>query len=204
MALFAGTLLGGTLLPTSESSNNSSTIISTQLLPLLWERLESRRTLSILDLGIGTVQSLSFYSSRDSRVYFADIDQELSSSEKSTPSKFDGFGGIDKFDVCFCWDFLNGMNAEELLEFASNLLPRCHSDTYIHLFVAHTNVLPLRLKRYGIRSRTELIWRNSDSEETVAKPKTHGELVRFFPNLKYSGARLTEENRHELYGKIAN
>lgn len=204
MALFAGTLLGGTLLSTSESSNNSSTIISTQLLPLLWERLESRRTLTILDLGVGTVQSLSFYSSRDSRVYFADIDQELSSNEKSTALTFDGFDGVDKFDVCFCWDFLNGMTSEELLKFASNLLPLCNSDTYIHLFVAHTNVLPLRVKKYGIRSHSELIWRNPHSEEQVAKPKTHGELVRYFPNLKYRGARLTEENRHELYGKITN
>ena len=203
MALFAGTLLGGTLLSSTATSSFKSTIISTQLLPLLWERLSSRESLSVLDLGIGTVQSLNFYSSRDSCVYFADIDQELASSDTTPSLTVDGFGGIDTFDVCFCWDFLNRMSSEELGEFASNLLPHCNTQTYIHVFVAHTNVVPLRMKKFAIRSRSELIWRNANSDEVIERPKTHGELLRFFPNLNYGGARLMDENRHELYGKIA-
>ena len=204
MALFEGTIHGSTHRAHGVSPANTGTTIGSQLLPLLWERLESRSTLSILDLGIGTVQSLDFYSSRDARVYFADISQELSSDEKNTPLTADGFGGIDSFDVCFCWDFLNRMTTAQLRDFAADLIPRCNRDTYIHLFVAHTSVLPLPMRRYSIRSSSELIWRNPNSAPSIDRPRTHGELMRCFPKLKFSGARLIEQNRHELYGRILN
>ena len=203
MAVFAGTLHGGTLPPSKKRAQNSTNeIIASQLVPLVWERLSRRESITVLDLGIGTFQALNFYSSRDCRVYFADMGEELSTSSDEDGQLSNSFVGSEKFDVCFCWDFLNEMPSDELSIFSKNLLRYCTRQTFIHVFVAHTSVVPLRMKKYSIKSPTELIWRNANSEKPVARPRTHSDLIRFFPNMKYNGARLLEDNRHELYGKI--
>lgn len=116
----------------------------TQLLPLLLERLQEGRPLTVLDVGQGVGETVSFFSQYRCRLHFAglfEVMEQAGPPEEGADRYYDDllvralrFPPDTRFDICLLWDFLNYLPAPALRAFSAALRPYLHRDTVGHGF----------------------------------------------------------------------
>jgi hypothetical protein len=125
----------------------------TLLLPMVLERIDEARPLTVLDVGGGNAETIEFFSRYRCRLHFADLfdTAELGGvpEDEDPVAYFTGvfralldFQADTRFDVCLLWDFLNYLPVPALTGFSRALRPFLRADTVGHGFGAFKATAP--------------------------------------------------------------
>ena len=146
------------------------------LLPQVFECLNGEPPFSVLDVGAGVSETISFFSPYRCRLHFADFFSAKALGElpeEDTAAYFDeifaelcDFPEGTQFDICLLWDFLNCLPVIALDSFSRALRPFLHVNSVGHCFGAFKASVSasgapesLSASCYGVRSADELILR---------------------------------------------
>ena len=185
-------------------------LVSSRLIPMLVEFMESRERVVVLDVGAGSQATLDFLSGYNAVIHFVDL---LSSEVCSNPPEEPDSGSASesfkrhfelpegqKFDVCLFWDVFHRMDLQVLQGLSRALAPHIDSHTLGYGFgTLHGQLLDGA--RYGIGDRNHLSVRPIE----VAQPfnaHSQKQLSDNFTCLSIQRSTLLREGRLELlYGK---
>ncbi len=176
-----------------------------QLLPLVFEDLQVRGCLTVLDIGAARPESVRFFSRFRCRLHFADLYGETGYRRQHKVRRLPNetlferifeFPRDSKFDICFFWDFLNYLQAPLMRDFARTLRPHIHDGTRAHAFAAFSNALPFTGLRYGLDDVDSLAVKPDAAP--VPHPHTRKAIGQAMWPFSVRRAALLEENRQEL------
>lgn len=177
---------------------------------MLFDGLDADRTLTVLDIGVASAESVRFFSRYRCRLHFADLFGEIGPDEDSgrrhgalSDTLFERifeFPRNTTFDVCLFWDFLNYLGTPLLRDFAKTLRRYVHDDTRSHAFVPFSNALPFEGQRFGLESVDRLSMRPDPSP--VPHPHTRKAIAPALWPFSVKRAALLGENRQELLFEI--
>ena len=125
----------------------------TLLLPMVLERIDESRPLTVLDVGGGTAETIEFFSRYRCRLHFADLfdtaelgavpeDEDPVAWYTAVFSRLLDFPADTRFDLCLLWDFLNYLPVPALTGFSRALRPYLRADTVGHGFGAFKATAP--------------------------------------------------------------
>ena len=160
---------------------DTAEVRQTLLLPLLFEQVEDDLPVTVLDVGAGVPETVTFLSRYRCRVHFAglfDAHQLVDVPDEDADAYLDevfagllGFPDGTLFDVCLLWDFLSFLPVPALRAFSRALAPYLHRGTRGHgfgAFKANAPAMrrdaPSQILQYGVR----------DGETLVARPRGDG------------------------------
>ncbi len=131
-----------------------------KVLPLLFDDLDNRRRLTILDLGRAMPDTVDFFSRFRCRIHVVDVYSELqsggldrSASGKTLQRQFQDLFGFEPgtgLDICLLWDLLHYFDEKQLRAFSSALWPWLHAGTKAYVFGVHSAATMLLNREYGI------------------------------------------------------
>lgn len=131
-----------------------------KVLPLLFDDLDQRRRLTILDLGRAMPDTVDFFSQFHCRIHVVDVYSELQSggldrgaSGKTLQRQFQdlfGFAPGTGLDICLLWDLPHYFDEKQLRAFSRALWPWLHARTKAHVFGVHSAATLLLNREYGI------------------------------------------------------
>jgi hypothetical protein len=217
---------GAAKAPPDVVSAGNAEVRQTLLLPLLVERLlervDNEQTVTVLDVGYGVPETVTFFSRFSCRLYFAglfDSDEltalpavleTLSEDETDTyletvlSQMFDVDPGV-RFDICLFWDFLNCLPPTALRAFSAVLRPHLHRDTMGHGFgsfkataPAMSRDAPERALQYGVVDEQRLVVR--PRRDGLPPPYAHSRatLAEAFDCFEVARGTLLREGTMEL------
>ena len=184
--------------------------VSSRLIPMLVEFMESRERVVVLDVGAGSQATLDFLSGYNAVIHFVDLlssevcrnPPEEPDPERASESFSRHFELPDghTFDVCLFWDVFHRMDLQVLQGLSRALAPHVDDHTLGYGFgTLHRQ--PLEGARYGIADRSHLSVRPAD----VAQPfnaHSQQQLSEYFTCLSIQRSTLLQAGRLELlYGK---
>ena len=118
------------------------------------------RRLSIFEVGPALPETLEFFSSIKSRIYFADLYSDPvvleGRGELSEDELFEQFSASliippgEQFDLCLLWDFPNYLDDVSLRAFSRALKPYLHARSRAHAFAVRTSDTRIGNQWYGI------------------------------------------------------
>lgn len=142
-------------------------LVSSQLLPLVFEAFEDDDRVVILDVGPGTSSTLNYLSRFRSRVFFTDLfDNDFITNP---PEDLDEHTAEQLFqeqlnlpegtliDVCLFWDFLHCLDLPIVRGFANALAPYVHGRTTGYSFGVLHGDHQLEHSGYAIQGPDTLI-----------------------------------------------
>ena len=186
------------------TSEEPSNFIASTLLPTVLSHTDSRRTLRVLDLGVGVGQTIEIVASqRPCQFFFADIGRHVRSSYDGSAPGFLPFMVPDdvEFDICFFWDYLNLMNDQALRQFAAEIDGYLGERTLVHGFLAADQRLPMPYRQYKLYSKNTIEHVNGD--DFVARyPKSRRDFEVMFPRLQCENVVLFPGNREEILAAV--
>lgn len=105
----------------------------------------------ILDLGVMTTGTFTFFSDRKCKIYFENLSEILLThpdvSITELNEKIDNYllnyGESTKFDVILAWDLLNYLELDTIEKLMSRLNPHCRTDTLFHMVKYRNPRIPL-------------------------------------------------------------
>lgn len=172
---------------------------------LLFDGIDAKRRLTVLDIGAGTPETVRFFSSFRCRLFFADLFGETGlqrpprERRKSSETVFEhifDFPGDTVFDLCLLWDFLNYLDMPLLRDLASTLSRHVHGGTRAYGFAPFSNALPYSCMLFSLEAKDRLVVRPNP----IAPPYPHAnrEIARALWPFVVARAVLLGENRQEL------
>ncbi len=188
----------------------SATQETTQLLPLMLERLDVERRFSVFDAGPATPQTVDFFAKFKCRLHFADLYDEAVvaqqndlSSEELTIRFTELLSFADgPFDLCLLWDVPNYLNPTALRAFGDALRPFIHRQTIAHGFCAFKETQPFTPQRYSIRAMDSLGVAPRTHAEAPNYPVTQNALVAALSFLTVVRGTLLTDGRVELFMEV--
>ena len=183
---------------------------TTQLLPLMLERLDVEQRLSVFDAGPATAQTVEFFSQFKCRLHFADLydetvvaqQTELSAEELTTQFTELLSFAAEPFDLCLLWDVPNYLNPTALKAFGDALRPFIHRQTVAHGFCAFKETQPFTPQRYSIRAMDSLGVEPRPHADAPKHPVTQNALVAALPFLTVVRGTLLTDGRVELFMEV--
>jgi SAM-dependent methyltransferase len=162
----------------------------TQLLPLLLEPIDDEQSITVLDVGAGVPETVTYFSRYRCRLHFAALfDAHALRPEAMPPPGPDDeaqdyfdevfaalldFPEGTRFDLVLLWDFLNFLPVPALRAFGQALRPFLHRGTRAHGFGAFkanapglSRDAPQIALRYGVL----------DHDRLAVRPRTDGVLT---------------------------
>jgi hypothetical protein len=172
--------------PASDSGNAGVSYQSSRLFPSLFQKVDSKKRISVFEAGPATSETIRFLGQFKSRIHVADLFSEdlvrkrqSEMSEKEMKIEFQNllnFKVGTLVDVCLFWDFLNYLSPMALRAFGSALRPYVHKGTRAHGFTVLNVETPLRNQQYGIASPDTLCVRPCKQAQLNYYPHSHEEL----------------------------
>lgn len=176
---------GAATAPPAGSVAENEDVRQTLLLPMLLERFDPEQPLTVLDVGFGVPETLSFFSGYRCRLHFAglyDVGELAGLAAAIDGSEEDGveaqlesaFARVlalqpqTRFDICLLWDFLNYLPVPAVRAFSNVLRVHLHRQSMGHGFGAFkanapamSGAAPERALQYGV-------W---DGQRFVVRPR---------------------------------
>ena len=153
---------------------------TSKLLPLLFDKLDRNRRLTVLDLGRALPETLDFFSRFHCRIHVVDVYSELQSGRlgrgaagKTLQRQFQelfAFRTGTRVDICLMWDLLHYFDEQLLRAFSSALWPWLHSESKAHGFGVHSAATLLLNREYGILDDRTLSIRRRGTAQLKNKP----------------------------------
>ncbi len=201
--------------PASSRRSRPETVTS-RLLPLLLEQIESRERIQVLDLGSGAQSTLNFFAGRNAAIHFVDLfscdlvlnpPEELSTAEACTQLvQYLRLPDDLTFDVCMFWDALHYLSLSALEGLSRALAPHLGPRSLGYGFGSlHSGARagepgwqPENVGcRYGIEDGSHLRLASVEREGRY-HAHTQQQLDEYFPALSIQKATLLQEGRLEL------
>jgi hypothetical protein len=211
--------------PDAVSAGNTE-VRQTLLLPLLVERLLERfdeeQTVTVLDVGYGVAETVTFFSRFPCRLHFAGlVDSEelmalpevlatLSDDEREAylETVLSNLFDVDpqvQFDICLLWDFLNVLPPPALRAFGAVLRPHLHRDTMGHGFgsfkataPAMSRDAPEQALQYGVLDEQRLVVRPRLEGRPPPYAHSRATLAGAFDCFEVARGTLLKEGTMEL------
>ena len=188
----------------------SATQETTQLLPMVLERLGVERRFSVFDAGPATAQTVEFFSQFKCRLHFADLyddavvaEQNDLSNEELTARFTELLNFADEpFDLCLLWDVPNYLTPAALRALGDALRPFIHRQTVAHGFCAFKETQPFTPKRYSIRTADCFGVEPRPNADPPKYPVTQNSLVAALPFLTVVRGTLLTDTRVELFLEV--
>lgn len=191
------------------SSSPSAAGVSPQpsnLLPLLFERREEDRTLTVFHTGAALPETVDFFAEYRCKLHFVDLFSELPLEEAAEgeillPEQFERqlqFPDSTKFDICLFWDIFNHLNRDAIFTFLRQLKPYLHAYTLAHGFVAHSLDRPQNDHLYGISAKDEISLRHRPALLPAYAPHTQSKLKELLHCFRVERNVLLPDRRLEL------
>jgi hypothetical protein len=191
-------------------------MVTSRLLPLLLEQIESRERIHVLDLGSGAQSTLNFFAGRNAAIHFVDLfscDLVLHPDEAMNTAVAceqlvqhlrlpDGL----LFDVCMFWDALHYLPLEALEGLSRTLAPHLGPKSLGFGFGSlHSGARAEEPGwqpessgfRFGIEDASHLKLTSVEREGRY-HAHTQQQLDEFFPAMSIQKATLLKEGRLEL------
>lgn len=185
--------------------------LTSRLLPQLFEGIEDKESVSVLDLGGGTPATLAFFSNLEvpARVIFGDV---ITQSQNFKPEggeaavNFDSvvqrwrdyldLDAADQVDYLLIWDFLHYFEPPVIEALSYALQPHLHRSTKAYGFGTLRSDRPLNGSRCAVSDATSL--NMTPSKEPL--PFSHSQQVisENFVCLQITRATLLQEGHLEL------
>lgn len=187
----------------------------TLLLPLLFERFDPDQPITVLDVGNGVAETVSFFTEFRCRLNFADLyetpgldevpDEDAEAHFEARFTELLGHPAGSAFDICLFWDFLNYLPIPALRGFSRALRPHLHRGTMGHGFGAFKATAPALADdvpelglTYGVRARDELIVRPRSDGRSAAHAHSRKVLGEAFTSFEIVRGTLLQEGAMEL------
>ena len=200
----------------SPAAKVRSETVSSRLLPLIMEQLETRERIQVLDLGSGSQSTLNFFSGRKAAIHFVDLissDVVLQPEEDlNTANACDQLLSYFRlpdglvFDVCMFWDALHYLSLPALEGLSRALAPHLDARSLGYGFGSlHSGARAEEPGwepenqgcRYGIEDGSHLKLTPIERQGRY-HAHTQQQLDEFFPALSIQKATLLQEGRLEL------
>jgi hypothetical protein len=134
-------------------------LIASRLLPMLFEGIEERDRLVVLDVGCGAQSTVNFFGQYNTHIHFVDLfsnpllvnpPEEIDAESACRSfSEYLSLSADVTFDVCLFWDVLHRIDLPVLRGLSQALHPHLHRNTQGYAFgTLHGSTLDHR--RYGI------------------------------------------------------
>ena len=153
---------------------------SSKVLPQLFDKLDTRRKLTILEVGRALPESVDFFSRLKCRIHILDLYSELksghiqaSSSGRTLQRQFQevfAFEPGTELDICLLWDFPHYLDEKQLRAFSGALWPWLNPGSRAHCFGVHSAATQLLNREYGIVDRHTLSVRHRVTEQMKNSP----------------------------------
>jgi hypothetical protein len=178
------------------------------LFPSLVKKIDTRKRLSVLEIGSALPETIAFFSQFRCRLQFASMyTDRLLDMQKGDASEAElteyiastfAFPKHTSFDICLFWDFLSYLDDKALRAFNAALLPYLHRGTRAHAFTARTLSTAFPHQRYGIREEHLFNIRPPVSEARAGFPNTQATLVNLMSGFDVDQGMLLPDGRLEV------
>lgn len=177
-----------------------------QLLASLFQQIDAEQRVSVFDAGAALPDTVNFFSTYRSKLYFADLFSELPllADPDEGPSLVQQFADLlrftpeTRFDICLFWDLFNYLSAEAISAFLEVLRPRLHGATLGHGFAVHNVRSPQANCVYGIRQVDQLSVRDRDHPLPGYAPHNQSQLKSLLVCFNFERTVLLSNSRLEL------
>lgn len=183
---------------------------TSQLLPVILERMGVEQRFSVFDAGAATAQTVEFFSQFKCRLHFADlyddalINEQEGISEEELSARFSELLSFaaEPFDLCLLWDLPNYLNPAALRAFGKALRPLTHRRTLAHGFCAFKETQPFTPRQYSVRGPGTLGVKARVAEAGPKYPSTQHDLVAALSFLTVARGTLLTDGRVEVYLEV--
>lgn len=153
------------------------------LLQRWFERLDSGRSFTVLDLGGASAETVQYFSDYRCRIYCSDFLTELcipAGDDLAVAARlFEerlAFIGEGVIDYCLLWDYPHYLTAPQLTVFARCLQPYLHLGTQMHLYAAMNGRSRIDPWRYSVAA-SDMVMRRPVRRPVPDYPHTQTEVV---------------------------
>ncbi len=179
-----------------------------QLLPLVFGKLQLDRKLTVLEVGSASSSTVEFFSRFNCRLHFADL---FYSDILQNPTKFNSQAKLTaafekafdfplgtKLDLCLFWDLFNYLDAKQMAAFCTAIKPYLHSGTQGHGFGLRNNAASLSNYQYAIKSTDALVVSQRQTKQTTLYPLPQGRLKEQLSCFSIGRGLLLKDGRQEM------
>lgn len=182
--------------------------LGSKLLSLIFQQLQDRPHLTVLDLGCATPETVDFFAQFRCKLFFVDLLSEPlvvaaeSDQDKDTPAP--DFGDVmnfppgTHFDICLFWDCLHYLDDASLKAFSAALQPYVSRNTRGHgIGVMNTNTT-IGNFNYGIQNLEKLNARLRRESQLPCNPHPPAALKKLVSCFNIDKSLLLVDGRLEL------
>ena len=151
-----------------------------KVLPLLLDQLDTKRRITVLELGRVQPETIHFFSAFPCKIHVVDLYAELlagrfdrSSSGMTLQRQFQQLFNFEKgtvLDVCLLWDLPHYLEEKLLRAFSSALWPWLQPASLAHAFGVHSAATMLLNREYGILDSNTISVRHRAGEQIKNSP----------------------------------
>ena len=153
---------------------------TSQLLPLIFEQLDTRRKITVLEVGRAMPETVAFFSQYRCRLHVLDLYGELESGHldragtgKTLQRQFQELFGFEpgtQLDLCLLWDLPHYLEEKQLRAFSAALWPWLQPHSRAHIFGVHSAATQLLNREYGIVNIDSLSVRPRETDQLKHSP----------------------------------
>lgn len=153
-------------MPETQQLDIESNILSSSLLVGLFNQITDDKTVVVLDMGLASAASVSFFGQTKCRLQYTGLinseiekynDQELSHTERVALFKNNlNLQANIKIDIVLFWDLFCYLNASAIAALLEVLMPNLHGRTKAHSIGLLNARQKMQYSEYGIQSIDQL------------------------------------------------
>jgi hypothetical protein len=184
-----------------------NTLISSSLLAPLFSQITDEKRLKILDLGMATPDTVSFFGQTKCRLQFCGLidsqldqynDPEYSQAERVALFKSSLNIQADvQFDVILFWDIFCYLSAPAMVALLEVLAPHFHKRTRAHSIGQLNTRQKMVFSEYGINKIDALYHQPNDSQQPKLYAHTRHDFAKLLGYLRVDRSCLLSGNRVE-------
>ncbi len=179
-----------------------------KLTPLIFERLDETKPITVFDAGSAVSETVELFSNYRCKLFFTDLfTEELVQQQVVELSVNDIAAGFTKLlnfpaglkiDVCLFWDFLNFLSTPYLQGFAQAMSPFVHERTVAHGFGVLNTSTRIKSQQYGLAAINELVIRSNTTHKLRYHPHPHADIEKLLPDFSVGRTLLLGEGQLEM------
>ncbi len=168
--------------------------------------LGPERRSQVLDLGRSIGSNIEWLSSRNCRVFVADLHRSLL-DETIEARKAENFARLlerlvpladdDRFDAVLAWDLFDYLRPDQIAALMARLAPACRPGALLLAFVTTQRQLPAAPMRYRIRGPQTLAWEGAATPTRSAPGYHESDLARLMPGFRLKTSLLLRNGIQE-------
>ncbi|MBT4929134.1 MAG: hypothetical protein HON20_04385 [Cellvibrionales bacterium] len=184
-----------------------NTLISSSLLAPLFSQITDDKRLKILDMGMATPDTVSFFGQTKSRLQFCGLidsqldqynDPEYSQAERVALFKSSLNIQADvQFDVILFWDIFCYLSAPTMVALLEVLVPHFHNRTRAHSIGQLNTRQKMVFSEYGINKIDALYHQPNNSQQPKLYAHTRHDFAKLLGYLRVDRSCLLSGNRVE-------